>query len=89
MLIELVQPIQERTKRSNVKILSRARPRNGFYDFYPVALVVKNPVVKAGDKTCGFDPWVGKIPWKRAWQPTPVYLHGESHEQRSLDGYCP
>ena len=26
----------------------------------------------------GFNPWVGKIPWKRAWQPTPVFLTGES-----------
>ena len=26
----------------------------------------------------GFDPWVGKIPWRRAWQPTPVFLPGES-----------
>ena len=26
-----------------------------------------------------FDPWVGKIPWRRAWQPTPVFLPGESH----------
>ena len=36
---------------------------------------------------CGrpeFDPWVGKIPWRRAWQPTPVFLPGESHLQRSL-----
>ena len=32
----------------------------------------------------GFDPWVGKIPWKRAWQPIPVFLPGESHGQRSL-----
>ena len=31
-----------------------------------------------------FNPWVGKIPWKRAWQPTPEFLSGESHEQRSL-----
>ena len=30
----------------------------------------------------GFDPWVGKIPWRRAWQPTPVFLPGESHGQR-------
>ena len=29
----------------------------------------------------GFDPWVGKIPWRRAWQPTPVFLPGESYEQ--------
>ena len=27
---------------------------------------------------CGFDPWVGKIPWRRAWQPTPVFSPGES-----------
>ena len=36
-----------------------------------------------------FDPWVGKIPWRRAWQPTPVFLPGESHGQRSLRGYSP
>ena len=32
-------------------------------------------------------PWVGKIPWRKAWQPTPVFLPGESHRQRSLGGY--
>ena len=37
----------------------------------------------------GLDPWVGKIPWRRAWQPTPVFLPGESHGQRSLAGYSP
>ena len=35
----------------------------------------------------GFDPWGGKIPWRRKWQPTPVFLPGESHGQRSLVGY--
>ena len=35
------------------------------------------------------DPWVGKIPWRRAWQPTLVFLPGESHGQRSLVGYSP
>ena len=38
-------------------------------------------------KRCGFDPWVGKIPWRRAWQPIPVFFPGESHGQRSLVGY--
>ena len=33
-----------------------------------------------------FNPWVGKIPWKRKWQSTPVSLPGKSHEQRSLVG---
>ena len=37
----------------------------------------------------GFDPWVGKIPWRRAWQPTAIFLPGESHGQRSLAGYSP
>ena len=37
-------------------------------------------------KRHGFHPWVGKIPWRRAWQPTLVSLPGESHEQRSLAG---
>ena len=34
----------------------------------------------------GFNPWVGKISWRRKWQPTPVFLLGESHGQRSLMG---
>ena len=35
------------------------------------------------------DPWVPEIPWRRKWQPTPVILPGEFHEQRSLAGYSP
>ena len=55
-----------------------------------VALVVKNSPANAGDiKRCRFDPWVGKIPWRRAWLPTPVFLPGASHGQRSLAGYSP
>ena len=38
-------------------------------------------------KRPGFDPWVGKIPWRRAWLPTPLFLPGESHGQRSLVAY--
>ena len=34
----------------------------------------------------GFDHWVGKVPWRRAWQPTLVFLAGESHGKRSLAG---
>ena len=40
-------------------------------------------------KKCRFDPWVGKIPWRRSWQPTPGFLPGESHGQRSLAGCGP
>jgi len=35
------------------------------------------------------DPWVGKIPWRREWQPTPVFLLGEFHGQRGLGSYIP
>ena len=38
---------------------------------------------------CRFDPWVRKVPWRRKWQPSPVFLPGKSHEQRSLAGYSP
>ena len=52
-----------------------------------MALVVKNPPVNAGNMRHGFDPWVGKVPWRRVWWPTPVFLPGESHGQGSLVGY--
>ena len=35
------------------------------------------------------DPWIGMIPWRREWLPTPVFFLGESHGQRSLAGYSP
>ena len=40
-------------------------------------------------RKCKFDPWVGKIPWRRKWLPAPVFLPGKSHGQRSLAGYSP
>ena len=40
-------------------------------------------------RRCGYDPWVGKIPWRRTGQPTPVFLSRESHGQRSLAGCSP
>ena len=56
-----------------------------------VVLVVKNPPANAGGiRDQGLDPWVRKIiPWRREWHPTPVFLPGESHGQRSLVGYSP
>ena len=53
-----------------------------------VELVLKNLPANAGD-ICGFHPWVRMMPWRRAWQPTPVFLPGKSHGQRSLVGYSP
>ena len=49
--------------------------------------MVKNP--PANVRRHRFNPWVGKIPWRRKWQPTPVFLPGKSHGQRSLGGYNP
>ena len=40
-------------------------------------------------RRCGFDPWVGKIPWRRKWQPIPVFVLGKSHAQRSRAGCSP
>ena len=52
----------------------------------PSGSVVKNSPANGGD---AFDPWVGKIPWRRKWPPTPVLLPGKSHGQKSLVGYSP
>jgi len=50
-------------------------------------VVKKNPPAHAGDT--GFDPWVEKIPWRRKWQLTPVFLPGKFYGQGSLAGYSP
>ena len=54
-----------------------------------VALVVKNTPANAGDIRDKGRRLVKKIPWRRKWQPTPVFLPGESHRQRSPAGYSP
>ena len=60
-----------------------------FYCASQVVLVVKNLPASLGDKKCGFDPWVQKILWRRKWQPTPVFLPGQSHGERGLVGHRP
>ena len=51
--------------------------------------MVKNLPANTGDMRLGFNPWVGKVPWRRKWRLTPVVLPGESHGRRSLVGYSP
>jgi len=52
--------------------------------------VVKNSPANAGDpRGAGLILGVGKIPWRRAWQPTPVFMPGEFHGQRNLAGNSP
>ena len=53
---------------------------------FQVAQTVKNLPVMQETR---FDPWVGKIPWRRKWQPIPIFLPGECHRQRSLVGCSP
>ena len=47
--------------------------------------MLKNLIANAGNIRDVIDPWVRKIPWRRKWQPTPVFLPGESHGPRSLE----
>ena len=54
-----------------------------------VTLSEQNPSDYSGDTGDVFSPWVGKIPWRRKWQPTPMFLPREFHGQRSLAGYNP
>ena len=52
-----------------------------------MALVINNPPASRKFSRHRFHPLIRKIPWRRAWQHTPVFLTGESHGQRSLNGY--
>ena len=56
------------------------------WEDFPGGPEVKASACHAGDLG---SPWVGKIPWRRKWQPTPIFLPGKSHGQRSLVGYSP
>ena len=61
----------------------------------PFIMSIRASLVASGKESacqcrrCGFSPWVGKMPWRRKWQPTPVLVPGEPHGQRSLVGYSP
>ena len=59
-----------------------------------ITLFPPSVVAQSKESTCQgrrgrFDPWVRKIPWRRKGLPTPVFLPGESHGQRSMTGYNP
>ena len=59
-------------------------------NFHVTLKMVKNlPANARRHRRPGFNPWVRKIPWRRAWQPTPIFLPEESHGQRSLAGCSP
>ena len=56
------------------------------YMGFPGGSVVKNPLAKQETLVLSLG---GKIPWRREWQPTPVFSLGKSHGQRNLEGYSP
>ena len=56
---------------------------------FPGGSVVKNLPASLPARRLRCDPWVRKIPWRGKWQPTPIFLPGKSHGQRSLAGYSP
>ena len=75
----------------NVHISLRNTRQSQIVDFkgwwgFPGGSDSKESACSAGAR---YHPWVGKISWKREWLPTPVFLPGESHGQRSLAGYSP
>ena len=51
---------------------------------FPSGSVVKNPPAMQESQFTKFSPWVGKIPWRRVWKPTLVFLPGESHAPLSM-----
>ena len=51
--------------------------------------MVMNLLASADVRDVVLLPWVRKVPWRRAWQPTPVFLPGESHGQSILQGQSP
>ena len=78
-------PVVNKVRKESLP-LERREIRRGF----PSGASGKEPACQCRRcKRHGFDPWVGKIPWRRAQQPTPVFLPGEFHGQRNLVGYSP
>ena len=73
----------------NVVLVSVVQRSDSVYMYvgFPGGSVVKNPPANAGNGDSESSPWIGKIPWRRKWQPTPVFLPGKSHEQNRLMGY--
>ena len=70
-------------KESKSWVLSGIKPRS------PTLQENSLPAKPPGRPRHQFNPWVGKIPWRRGWLPIPVFWPGEFHEQRSLVRYNP
>ena len=87
--MDYISPIEKDSQIGWKKIQCGAWYEEIGKHYSQVLLAVKDLPANAGDMRRRLDTWVGKIPWKRAWQPIPEFLPGESHEQRRLVGYNP
>ena len=66
--------VREEVLRPHFNIITMASSSFYLYITIPGGTSDKDPVCQSRrHKRCGFDPWVGNIPWRRAWQPTPIF----------------
>ena len=80
----------QRVRHDRVTQLTELKEKKGFPRWHKWLKKKKKPTCQCRrHKRCGFDPWVRKILWRRAWKPTPVFFPGESHGQKSLVRYSP
>ena len=80
---------QKSRKFTQLEMEVKMRVQKGI-PYSPRGASDKEPTCKCRrHKRLGFNPWVKKIPWRRAWQSIKVFLPGKSHRQRSLSGYSP
>ena len=86
--------LQQRPGSQNIRRLPLIKEKQNhrlmnlslFYEYGKASLLTQWNRIPPPSGRCGVSPWVGKIPWRRERQPTPVFLPGESHG-RSLVGY--
>ena len=96
--------INNRWIKAEVKTIKNNKWDSHLFMYYPIyyLFIINYPIylfIPSGKESIcqcrrhrrsKFDPWVGKIPWRMKWQPTPVFLLGKFHKQRSLPvGYSP
>ena len=79
---QALTPLPKRRQRSN-------RTSNVLYTLVGLPRQLRWERIHLQSRRSGFNPWAWEMPWRREWQPTPVFLPGESHGQRSLAGYSP
>ena len=79
----------ENSMDSVVHAVAKSRPQLSQFHLHQASLVTQWVKSLSAMKKTRVQSWVRKIPWRRKWQPTPVFLPGEFHGQRNLVGYSP